>query len=201
MICARQQRPHFTIAQSKPAPSLCSAPYPPPPPTGMAQFRDKDRAALHCTAMRRFEPARTPYPHQPMIPTSSPRPGRGCAEDLLKRRNTRVAVAFRHGRNLGRMIGHAQRPRYVAIVLLSFFLTPIVSALPPRYFGPRPSLLTVDFTPSSTPSFYTFTIQAFLVHFPHFRAGTTLTFTFVIPPAPTRPSVTLQQLSSAHHHH
>jgi hypothetical protein len=154
-----------------------------------------------CTAMRRFEPARTPYPHRPMIPTSSPRPGRGCAEDLLKRRNTRVAVAFRHRRNLGRMIGHAQRPRYVAIVLLSFFLTPIVSALPPRYFGPRPSLLTVDFTPSSTPSFYTFTIQAFLVHFPHFRAGTTLTFTFVIPPAPTRPSVTLQQLSSAHHHH
>jgi hypothetical protein len=152
MICARQQRPHFTIAQSKPAPSLCSAPYPPPPPTGMAQFRDKDRAALHCTAMRRFEPARTPYPHQPMIPTSSPRPGRGCAEDLLKRRNTRVAVAFRHGRNLGRMIGHAQRPRYVAIVLLSFFLTPIVSALPPCYFGPRPPSLLTSPHPQLPPS-------------------------------------------------
>jgi hypothetical protein len=113
-----------------------------------------------CTAMRRFEPARTPYPHRPMIPTSSPRPGRGCAEDLLKRRNTRVAVAFRHGRNLGRMIGHAQRPRYVAIVLFSFFFTPIVSTLPPRYFGrPRHSLLTSPhplLPPSTHPPFKLF---------------------------------------------
>jgi len=67
-------------------------------------------------------------------------------------------------KNLGRMIGHAQRPRYVAIVLSSFFLTLIVSVLPPRYFGPRPALLTVDFTKSSTLSFCSFTIQAFLVH-------------------------------------
>jgi hypothetical protein len=100
-----------------------------------------------CTAMRRFEPARTPYPqinHRPMIPTSSPRPGRGCAEDLLKRRNTRVAVAFRHRRNLGRMIGHAQRPRYVLIVptIPTFFLLHShCLGLPPRYFGPRSALL------------------------------------------------------------
>jgi len=64
--------------------------------------------ALHlCGA---YSPARTPY-HQPNPIHSSPRPGRGCMEDLLKRRymggHGPQTIALR-----GRMIGHAKRPRH-----------------------------------------------------------------------------------------
>ena len=110
---------------------------------GPVSRQRQSRPVLQCGASSphgRHNPQTNATNHRPMIPTSSPRPGRGCAEDLLKRRNTRAAVAFRHLTYLGRMIGHAQEPRYVAIVLLSFFFTPIVSVLPPRYFGPRPAL-------------------------------------------------------------
>lgn len=41
---------------------------------------------------------------------------------LLKRRNIRVAVAFRHLTYIGRMIGHAQKPRYVVLVPTFFLL-------------------------------------------------------------------------------
>jgi hypothetical protein len=42
--------------------------------------------------------------------------------------------------------------------------------------------------------------SSFPFAFPYFRAGTTLTFIIVIPPATTRPSVTPQLFHSAYHH-
>ena len=158
----------------------------------------QSRPALRCGAS---SPHGRHTPHRPMIPTSSPRPGRGCAEDLLKRRNTRVAVAFRHRRNLGRMIGHAQRPRYVLIVPTdpTFFL------LHSHCLGPSATLFraTTCTVALTLPLHYTILLytrhSSFPFAFPHFRAGTTLTFTIVIPPATTRPSVTSQLFHSAHH--
>lgn len=158
----------------------------------------QSRPALRCGAS---SPHGRHTPHRPMIPISSPRPGRGCAEDLLKRRNTRVAVAFRHRRNLGRMIGHAQRPRYVLIVPTdpTFFL------LHSHCLGPSATLFraTTCTVALTLPLHYTILLytrhSSFPFAFPHFRAGTTLTFTIVIPPATTRPSVTSQLFHSAHH--
>lgn len=72
------------------------------------------RAALPCT----FAALTLPHgPHTINPIHSSPRPGRGCVEDLLKRR-------YMGGRGLpttnplGCMIGQAQRPWYVVIVIL-----------------------------------------------------------------------------------
>ena len=71
--------------------------------------------------------------------------------------------------------------------------------------GPPATLFwATDFTVALTPSFTSFLdTSPFKVSFctplPYFRAGTTLTFTIVIPPATTRPSVTSQLFHSAHH--
>jgi len=63
------------------------------------------------------------------------------------------------------------------------------------------TVFTVALTPSLTPSSVTYTIRGFLLYsLPYSRAGTTITFTIVIPPATTRPSVTIQHLPSAHRH-
>ena len=159
----------------------------------------QSRPALRCGAS---SPHGRHTPHRPMIPISSPRPGRGCAEDLLKRRNTRVAVAFRHRRNLGRMIGHAQRPRYVLIVPTdtTFFL------LHSHCLGPPATLFrATTCTVALTLLLHYYTILLYTRHssfpfaLPHFRAGTTLTFTIVILPATTRPSVASQLFHSTHH--
>ena len=72
------------------------------------------RAAMPCT----FAALTRPHgPHTINPIHSSPGPGRGCVEDMLKRR-CMGGRGLQTTNLLGRMIGQAQRPRYVVIVFL-----------------------------------------------------------------------------------
>jgi len=115
-------------AQSTPARHLFVRPFFSLPARHMARCLSMDlspsRAALPCT----FAALTRPHgPHTINPIHSSPRPGRGCVEDLLKRR-------YMGGRGLqttnlpGCMIGQAQRPRYVVIVFL-YCPTPLSRSL------------------------------------------------------------------------
>jgi hypothetical protein len=115
-------------AQSTPARHLFVRPFSSLPARHMAQCLSMDlspsRAALPCT----FAALTRPHgPHTINPIHSSPGPGRGCVEDLLKRR-------YMGGRGLqttnllGCMIGQAQRPRYVVIVFL-YCPTPLSCSL------------------------------------------------------------------------
>lgn len=96
------------------APSLCSAFLLPASRHGPNVHLRTRPAEPPCTCAALTRPH---GPHTTNPIHSSPRAGRGCLEDLLKRR-------CMGGRGLpttdllGRMIGQAQRPRYVVIVFL-----------------------------------------------------------------------------------
>jgi hypothetical protein len=135
------------------------------PARHMAQCLSMDhlspsRAALPCT----FAALTLPHgPHTINPIHSSPRPGRGCVEDLLKRR-------YMGGRGLpttnplGCMIGQAQRPRYVVIVFL-YCPTPLSCFSLSRHAHLRCTL-------HHSPSITTFTTLRFFFVPLRSRAGT-----------------------------
>jgi hypothetical protein len=157
----------------------------------MAQCLSMDpspsRAALPCT----FAALTLPHgPHTINPILSSPRPGHGCVEDLLKRRYM-GGRGLPTTRPLGCMIGHAQRPRYVVIVFLycptplscSLSLTPCSSELQPSLL---PSLthhihdLTILLCTTSLSCWHGFPVTI-VVHHNHQRDPPSRYSTFLLP--------------------
>jgi len=149
--CARQYPTNSLTPLRNPNPRrlFVQPRFPPLWPRGMAQFRDKDRAALHCNAALR---ARTDALHttpikqanpidqqQPMISKLESGSRTWMRRGLAETPHTPVAVAFRHRIYLGRMIGHAQKPRYVVIVLPFFLHNSHCLGLRATLFRARPS--------------------------------------------------------------
>lgn len=110
---------------------------------------------------------------------SSPRPGRGCLEDLLKRRYT-GGRGLSTTKLLGRMIGQARRPRYVVIVFLycrpSLFVLPRHAHLSCNIHYPPPphTRLTILLCIPSLPCWHDHTFTIVIQHNHPTRPGVTL---------------------------
>lgn len=120
----------WTARAISPARHLFVRPFSSLPARHMAQCLSMDhlspsRAALPCT----FAALTLPHgPHTINPIHSSPRPGHGCVEDLLKRRYM-GGCGLPTTNPLGCMIGQARKPRYVVIVFLCC-PTPLSYSLP-----------------------------------------------------------------------